>query len=388
MASNKKNARFELSDYAPKYRVVAGQLRELIRTGNLLPDELFMSETQLTRQYGVSRATIRQALEVLVHEGLLLRRQGKGTFIAPAKDKVYHTTLVFSYPNVSSLRHPYVGRLYDSFQSELNEWADENQRNVSVQCIRQAKSREHGRFSLLHTDDPMQEQTINPKFIQGLCLTTTVPSEEISEIQKRGIRCVMIGGNSEYDFPNVFSDHLDTKLLALNHLKELGHRNIGLVMTEEFTEESEQEVLKAIAKLGKGMGLNIDGRYNVICGDYRQELAFEAVLDLLRSSNRPSALYCYDDYLAMGALEAAEELGLNVPGDLSIVGTGNYVPQVKLTTVQTPLAQMGRRAARMLAGLVFESYDGPTHVRVDDSRLICGQTTAPPGVKAKKRVSP
>jgi GntR family transcriptional regulator of arabinose operon len=384
MVSNKKNDGFGLSDYAPKYRVVASHLRDQIRTGNHRPNDLFMSESQLTEQHGVSRATIRQALDVLVQEGLLFRQQGKGTFIAEITKKVYPTTLVFSYPNVSSLRHPYTGRLFDSFQSELDKWAREHQRNISVQCIRQAKSREHGCFSLLHTDDPMQEQTINPKFIQGLCLMTTVPSEEIGEIQKRGIQCVMIGGDSHYLYHNVFSDPLATKLLAFNHLRELGHRDIGLVMTEEFSEEQEQKLLGKLVSRGKKMGLNISEKHNVVCGDYRQDLAFEAVKDLLKSSSRPSALCCYDDYLAMGALEAAENLGLDVPGDLSIVGTGNYVPQVNLTTVQTPLAQMGLVAARMLAGLVFDTFNGPTHVQVDGQRLILGQTTAPPGVKTKK----
>jgi len=68
------------------------------------------------------------------------------------------------------------------------------------------------------------------------------------------------------------------------------------------------------------------------------------------------------------------------------VGMGNYVPQVNLTTVQTPLAQMGRIAARMLAGLVFDTFKGPEHVLVNDNSLIRGKTTGPPSVKAKKSI--
>ena len=383
MAGTEKPVTDYLLQYAPKYRVIANRLREQInKKGDYAPKQRFLSESQLVEQFQVSRATIRQALDVLVQENLLERRQGQGTFIADGKSETHQTTLVFSYPDISSLRHPYIGGLYDSFESEVNKWASQNQHEISVQCVRQAKSQEHGHFSLLHTDDPIQAQMVNPQHIQGLCLTTTIPEEEIAEIQKRGIRCVTIGGTQDYEFPSVYIHPMLTKKLAIMHLKELGHRNIGLVLVGHPIGDTEREALAQLEKLGDEMGLNIGRNYNIFCADYKRQLAFEAAMESLKRLDRPTAIYCYDDFLALGVRDAAMALGLSVPGDLSIVGTGNYIPESKLTTVQTPLSQMGQAAARMLTGLVFGSYKGEFHVSINDCELITGETAGPPQSRA------
>ena len=67
----------------PKYYQLKEALREQIAT--LEPDHLIPSEPELCTAYGVSRTTVRKALDDLVHEGLLYRQQGKGTFVAPPK---------------------------------------------------------------------------------------------------------------------------------------------------------------------------------------------------------------------------------------------------------------------------------------------------------------
>ena len=376
--NDKKVLHDHLAQYAPKYRVIANQLRSKIERGDHKPGEMFASEAQLVEQFGVSRATIRSALDALVKEKLLEKRQGQGSFVTERAEERYQTTLVFSYPNVSSLQHSYVGTLYNSFESEVSKWAQDNGREISVQCIRQSMSREHGHFSLLHTNDPLQANMIDPQYIRGICLTTTVPGKEIAEIQKRGIWCVVIGGSNESEFPSVYMDYPETKQAAMVHLKELGHRDIGLVITEDSLGESAGEAVVRLREWGKERGLNIGGSFNVVCGDYRRDLAYEAVMSLLQSAVRPTALVCYDDFLALGVRDAALALGMRVPGDLSIVGMGHYVPDADLTTVRTPLAQMGRAAGRMLAELVFESYDGPLQIPADDCELIVGSTSGPP----------
>ena len=366
-----------LRQFAPKYRVIAQQLREVLRSGDYQPNQILLSEAQLVEQYGVSRATIREAIDVLVRENLLERRQGKGTFVTAAREQVHQTTLVFSYPDASSLRHPYVASLYHSFEAEVNRWEQQNDREISVQCIRQAPAPEEGHFTLLHAQDPLQAQMIDPRYVQGICLTTTVADEEIAEIVKRGIWCVTIGGPKDYDFPNIYNDPRKTKTLAIEHLVQLGHRDIGLVMAAASLGESEQDILHDLYLSGRKQGLNIGGPFNVICGDYRRELAQEAVAELLLRPQRPTALYCSDDFLALGARDAARIAGLSVPGDLSIVGTGNYVLTENLTTVQTPLRKIGAAAARLLVELVFEKHLGAMQITVNDYKLIPGETTAP-----------
>lgn len=69
------------SSPVPLYRQLAGHLEDEIRSGRLLPGARLPSETELTRRYGVSRITLRQAVTELVRKQLLARQQGKGTFV-------------------------------------------------------------------------------------------------------------------------------------------------------------------------------------------------------------------------------------------------------------------------------------------------------------------
>lgn len=69
----------------PLYYQLKEILRQEIESGTWQPDQQIPTEADLCRQYGVSRATVRQALAVLVSEGVLYRRQGRGTFVSPAK---------------------------------------------------------------------------------------------------------------------------------------------------------------------------------------------------------------------------------------------------------------------------------------------------------------
>ena len=115
----------------------------------------------------------------------------------------------------------------------------------------------------------------------------------------------------------------------------------------------------------------------VICDDWQRDMAATEVKKLLSRPQQPTALLCFDDMLALGARDAATELGMNVPGDLSIIGFGNYVPDAGLTTIAPPLDQLGRKGAEMLAMLVLNKYDGPRRVCLDECELIVRESTAP-----------
>lgn len=84
-ANRTAQTRLSRSSPVPLYRQLASHLEDEIRSGRLLPGARLPSETELTRHYGVSRITLRQAVTELVRKQLLARQQGKGTFVtAPA----------------------------------------------------------------------------------------------------------------------------------------------------------------------------------------------------------------------------------------------------------------------------------------------------------------
>ena len=360
----------ELAQYAPKYRVIAEELRQQIVEGQYQENQGFPSELELVKQYEVSRATVRGALEVLVEDRVLYRQRGRGTFVAPHQGQIQSTTLVFSHADAYSMHHPYLSRLYQGFEGSVREHAQNNGRKVSVQCIRQPKAVDRDGFTLLRPDDAMQAHAVNPHYVQGLCLTSRIPRGEVAEVQRRGIACVRVGGRPVPYVPTVFYDHLPPVQLALDHLVRLGHRDIGWVTTLDATTEGDERLSPEIRILAREAGVNVRDEYNVVCGDYKREEAFGRVMKLMGRADRPSALCCNDDFLALGARDAAGKLGLAVPGDVSIVGLGDYVPDANLTSVSLPLAAMGRAAAAVLIELVSGRYDGTTKIEVGGAELF------------------
>jgi LacI family transcriptional regulator len=91
-------------------------------------------------------------------------------------------------------------------------------------------------------------------------------------------------------------------------------------------------------------------------GDYTEETGFDCAQRLLSLSNPPTAIFAANDQSAIGVLKAAREAGLDVPGDLSVVGFDN-IPEAAyispgLTTVDQSIDKMGYVATKMLIGLV------------------------------------
>ena len=367
-----------LTKYIPRYRFIANDLRQQIRTGAYHPGDMIPTESKLVQKYEVSRGTVRDALDVLARERLVERHRGKGTFVRVASKSTQKGTVVFSYACAYSLSHPYLQKLYHSFEEAVQEYARDQSSALSVQCIRLAQTPDGGGYTLLHTEDHFQAQVLDSEHVEGICLTTSVTDQEALTLKRRGIKCIELDGAEESLLPTIYYDRLATKKLAVTHLSNLGHRKIGLVLTCDYGESGERSVDRAVA-WGRRQGLQLGDPYNVYCSDWSRELACQAAKELLMQPDRPTALVCMGDFLALGVRDAAVELGLAVPKDLSVVGFGDYVPDAGLTTIQFPFREMARKGARVLLEMITNgAYDGPGQVRLEGSRLIVRDSTAPP----------
>ncbi len=109
-------------------------------------------------------------------------------------------------------------------------------------------------------------------------------------------------------------------------------------------------------------------------GDFLQPSGYPAAQRLLDLRHRPTAIFASNDLSAFGAMEAIRERGLDIPGDISIVGFDD-MPQAslvypQLTTVRQPLDQMGRVAARMLIDEIENPRYTPRRVTLSTSLVI------------------
>ena len=180
--------------------------------------------------------------------------------------------------------------------------------------------------------------------------------------------------------PAVTADNLQGARLAVEHLLGLGHRRIGMVtgrpdlISGELRERGYREALTAA-------GLAVEEQL-LEAGGFEFEPAKQAARALLSLPDRPTAVFAANDLSALATVDAAAELGLDVPGQLSVVGFDN-VPESalaspSLTTVDQPIRQMGRDALTMLVALIAGEELEQTHVTLDTTLVVRGSTAPPP----------
>ena len=180
--------------------------------------------------------------------------------------------------------------------------------------------------------------------------------------------------------PFVDTDNRAGARAAVEHLIDLGHTRIGHIRgrmdleSSHIREEGYRQALQAA-------GIKFTDAY-VRDGGYRREWAYEAALEMLHLPDRPTAIFAANDLSAFGVIDAATELGLQIPGDLSVIGFDD-IPEAamatpRLTTVAQPLTEMGALAFDMLLDMI-NGRGVEQHVQVP-SRLIIRETTAPPAV--------
>jgi LacI family transcriptional regulator len=178
---------------------------------------------------------------------------------------------------------------------------------------------------------------------------------------------------------SVAADNLQGARLGVEHLIELGHTRIGMVTGRPDLASAQQREQGYREALGAA-GLPVDEAL-VRPGGFEPELARVAARELLTLPEPPTAIFAANDLSAVTVLEVASELGLDVPGRLSVLGFDNIpesaLADPPLTTVQQPIRQMGQRATAMLLNLISGEDVAVPHVTLETS-LVKRASTAPP----------
>lgn len=192
------------------------------------------------------------------------------------------------------------------------------------------------------------------------------------------------GDDVAADVSFVDGDNVGGSREAVEHLITLGHRRIaclagaaGLVATRHRLEGYRRAMQEA--------GLTVDGGWVVDGGGTKQggRRAMERLLVAGLGRGGPTAVFACNDVMAVGALLAAREAGLSVPGDVSIVGFDGIplseLVEPALTTVQQPIYDLGRSLAVVLLGQLDEPRAEPRVERkVIPCHLVVRASTGPP----------
>lgn len=161
---------------------------------------------------------------------------------------------------------------------------------------------------------------------------------------------------------NIVLDHHAAVESAIKHLYDLGHRRIAFIRGPRAIPDSEFR-WEAIQVVARDMGLRIDpahviridaAGWSMKAGHHPMapEIGFKPMQALLERSRDFTAVFCFNDIAAIGAIRALKDAGLSVPGDVSVVGFDDILSAAystpSLTTVRQPLLEMGKRGAQVL----------------------------------------
>ena len=161
---------------------------------------------------------------------------------------------------------------------------------------------------------------------------------------------------------NIVLDHEAAAKQALSHLYGLGHRSIAFMRGPRAIPDSEFR-WESIQKVARGMTLKVDPAHvirmdaegwSMKTGQHTMapEIGYKPMKALLEKSRDFTAVFCFNDIAAIGAIRALKDAGLRVPEDVSVVGFDDIQSAAystpSLTTVHQPLIEMGRRGAQVL----------------------------------------
>jgi DNA-binding LacI/PurR family transcriptional regulator len=196
---------------------------------------------------------------------------------------------------------------------------------------------------------------------------------------------------------NIVLEHDRAIRLAMRHLYELGHRRIAFMKGQHFSLDSESR-WQSIATIAQEIGIVIRPELCIYLEKnlWSPELGYLPVRDLLGRTRDFTALFCFNDTSAIGAIRAIEDEGLSCPRDISVIGFDDIIVaeyfNPRLTTVRQPLHKMGTAAAEMLIQRIQAPGDSYPEKVWFTPELVVRESTAaapvPPSKSGARRSKP
>lgn len=179
--------------------------------------------------------------------------------------------------------------------------------------------------------------------------------------------------------PTVAATNREGGRLATEHLLRLGHRRIGIITGPQGVHCSEER-LEGYRDAHERHNVPLVPGFQAY-GNFMPDSGFEHGVRMLKTANRPTAIFAGTDQTASGVYAAARELHLRIPEDLSVVGFDDVILsqwlQPPLTTVRQPLEQMAQAAIRAATQIAYEGRTGFTRLDLPTSLTVRSSTASP-----------
>ncbi|WP_068673464.1 LacI family DNA-binding transcriptional regulator [Oceanobacillus sp. Castelsardo] len=253
---------------------------------------------------------------------------------------------------IPDLANPFFSELARSIEDRAHELSY----NIVICSTDYQEEKENKYISLL-----------KQKRVDGFILASGFENlERVQELMKEDIPVVIVAR----DYPNfsinaVALDDYMGGYQAANHLLQLGHKNIGFIALDVYSNRERIRGFKDALREH-----HIEPRKDLhFIEDKKQSLVKAgniSAIEYLESEEIPTAVFACNDLLAIGAIQAIKEAGLNVPDDISIVGFDNTsiatIVDPPLTTMSQPIQRMGREVMDLIISIFKGERDDEVRI--------------------------
>lgn len=242
---------------------------------------------------------------------------------------------------------------------------------------------EMNRSMFIVSDDKIRSDSFSlmlQKQVDGIIFASQPDSEMLLRSAEKGIPHVLINHKTDLsDSYSLLCDDYGGMKQAVDYLAELGHCHIAF-LNGDFTEFIKMRRYQGFVQAMAQNNLRLDPDIVFTCGSSAQAI-MESVKTLLLGENPPTAVVCANDTLAIGAIKTASRLGLNVPGDLSVIGFDDssfctmFDPE--LTSIRIDKQRMGQLAVECLIAQIegkewlYPTITMETDIIIRDSAAPC-----------------
>jgi LacI family repressor for deo operon, udp, cdd, tsx, nupC, and nupG len=209
-----------------------------------------------------------------------------------------------------------------------------------------------------------------------------LPREAAEIVKAMAPQCAPIVNGCEFSpklaVPSVHIDNTKAATEAMDHLYQLGHRRIAAI-TGPLASPLSRDRLKGVKAQARARGA--ESELAIVQGDFSIASGAAMADQLLIRKDSPTAVFCFNDGMAIGVLQAAKRRGYRVPDDLSVVGFDDIqfarYTDPPLTTVAQPMREIGDGTVRLLLEILEGNEIAPVSITLPHT-LMVRSSTAPP----------
>lgn len=336
-----------------KYQVIVNWIKQRIQARELHYGDKLDSENELGQRFGMSRQTVRRALNELMQEGMVESRRGSGTYVVyqPGKKR----TPTHNIGVITTYLDTYIfPSIVHGIESVLT------QNGYAMQLALTYNKLESERKAI---------SSMLEKGVDGIIIEPTksgLPSPNLSFYHKalqENIPMILINGYyPDLPAPHVALDDRKAAYMATDYLIHMGHRNIfGIFKLDDYQGRLRYAgYLDALTNAGLEMR---DEHVRWFSTEDFESFRTGAECGMGRRIEECTAVLCYNDEIALWVMDLLENRGIEVPQAMSVISIDNSdlakLCRVALTSVAHPMSQLGSTAAqnllRMISGEQFDA---------------------------------